>query len=160
MIPSPEQKNELYQLSLQQIQSVVASETDPIAVMSSVVCVLKTNLPHFFWVGFYRVDPAKGKELVVGPYQGTFGCLRIPFGKGVCGLCAEKELPVIVPNVDDFEGHIACDSRSKSEIVLPVYDRSGKLYGVFDVDSTELDAFADEDCEGLEAILEAIHDKL
>jgi len=159
MIPSPEKKNELYRLSFQQIQSAVAAETDPIAVMSSVACVLKTNLPHFFWVGFYRVDPEKGNELVVGPYQGTFGCLRIPFGKGVCGLCAEKELPVIVPNVNDFEDHIACDSRSKSEIVLPVYDREGKLFGVFDVDSTELDAFADEDCEGLEAILEAIREK-
>jgi len=160
MIPSLEEKVKLYRLTLQQIQSAVAAETDPIAVMSSVVCVLKTNLPHFFWVGFYRVDREKGNELVVGPYQGTFGCLRIPFGRGVCGLCAERELPVIVPSVDDFEGHIACDSRSKSEIVLPVYDRSGRLFGVFDVDSTELDAFADEDCEGLEAILEGIRNKL
>ncbi|HEX7344899.1 MAG TPA: GAF domain-containing protein [bacterium] len=159
MIPSIEEKIDLYRLSLQQIQFAVAAETDPIAVMSSVVCVLKTNLPHFFWVGFYRVDREKGNELVVGPYQGTFGCLRIPFGRGVCGLCAEKELPVIVPNVDDFEGHIACDSRSKSEIVLPVYDREGKLCAVFDVDSTELDAFADEDCEGLESILESIREK-
>jgi GAF domain-containing protein len=160
MIPSTAEKNELYRLSLQQIQSAIAAETDPIAVMSSVVCVLKTNLPHFFWVGFYRVDPAKGNELVAGPYQGTFGCLRIPFGKGVCGLCAEKELPVIVPSVDDFETHIACDSRTKSEIVVPVFDNSGKLYAVFDVDSTELDAFGDEDCEGLENVLEIIKPKL
>ncbi|MCX6640186.1 MAG: GAF domain-containing protein [bacterium] len=160
MIPNPEDKEKLYQLCLQQVREVVRGETDFIAVLSSVTCVLKTNLPHAYWVGFYRVDPNKGNELVVGPYQGTFGCLRIPFGKGVCGLCAEKELPVIVPDVEDFTDHIACDSRSRSEIVLPVYDQQDRLIAVLDLDSTELDAWADEDCEGLENVLTAIKGNL
>ncbi|RJP74170.1 MAG: GAF domain-containing protein [Candidatus Zixiibacteriota bacterium] len=160
MIPPPEEKAELYALSLAQLREVLREESDPLAVMSSVVCILKTNLPHFFWVGFYRVDPQKPDELVVGPYQGTFGCLRIPFGRGVCGLCAARELPVIVPNVNDFEDHIACDSRSASEIVVPVYGGDGKLFAVFDVDATELDAFSDEDCEGLETLMAEIQPKL
>jgi len=160
MIPSTREKEKLYRLSQQQILSAIEKETDRTAILSSVVCVLKTNLPHTFWVGFYRVDAQRGNELVVGPYQGTFGCLRIPFGRGVCGLCAEKELPVIVPDVNQFEDHIACDSRTKSEIVVPAYDRGGRLYAVLDVDSTDLDAFADEDCEGLESILAAIREKL
>lgn len=160
MIPTAEEKKELYSLSQQQIVSAIESEADPTAILSSVACVLKTNLPHAFWVGFYRVDPQNPKELVVGPYQGTFGCLRIAFGRGVCGLCAERELPVIVPDVDQFADHIACDSQSRSEIVVPVHDRNGRLYAVLDLDSADLDAFADEDCEGLENILEAIKGKL
>jgi GAF domain-containing protein len=160
VIPSPAEKTDLYKLSLDQLREVLREESDPLAVMSSAVCILKTNLPYYYWVGFYRVDPRKPEELVVGPYQGTFGCLRIPFGRGVCGLCARRELPVIVPDVNQFEDHIACDSRSASEIVVPVYGRDGKLCAVFDVDSTELDAFNDEDCEGLENIMAAIQPKL
>ncbi len=160
MIPAPEEKKRLYELSHRQILSATERETDAVAILSSVVCILKTNLPHAFWVGFYRLDRNKSDELVVGPYQGTFGCLRIPVGRGVCGLCAEKELPILVPNVNDFEDHIACDSRSASEIVVPVFDRAGKLYGVLDLDSTDFDAFQDEDCEGLESILEAVRSKL
>ncbi len=160
MLPTPDEKTKIYQLTLEQIKSTTEAETDPIALLASVACLLKANLAHFFWVGFYRVDPAKRDELVVGPYQGTFGCLRIPFGRGVCGTCAAHELPVIVPNVNQFPGHIACDSRSASEIALPVFDCAGKLYAVLDVDSTELEAFQDEDCEGLENILEVIEAKL
>ncbi len=160
MVPTTSEKERLYQLSLEQIKSSTATETDAIAVLSSVICILKTNFPHFYWVGFYRVDPQKPDELVVGPYQGTFGCLRISFGRGVCGTCAAREMPVIVPDVNDFEDHIACDSKSRSELAMPAYNRNGKLYAVLDVDSTELDAFQDEDCEGLDNILEAIKQKL
>lgn len=98
------------------------------------------------------VDEAKGDELVVGPYQGTLGCLRIPFGKGVCGAAAAKRETIIVPDVHAFPGHIACDSRSNSEIVTPVFDSAGALMGVLDVDSTQFDAFDAVDKAGLEAI--------
>jgi L-methionine (R)-S-oxide reductase len=156
VIPSLEEKENLYRLCLQQTIEVIRGETDQVAIMASVVCVLKTNLPHAFWLGFYRVDPNKPRELVIGPYQGSIGCLRIPFGRGVCGLCAEKEMPVIVPDVHEFSDHIACDSRSRSELVMPVFDKAGRLIAVLDIDSTDLDAFCDEDCEGLDNILEVI----
>jgi L-methionine (R)-S-oxide reductase len=160
VIPTLQEKNQLYKLCLQQVASILDKETDSIAILASVVCILKTNLPYAYWVGFYRVDPQKSGELVIGPYQGTFGCLRIPFGRGVCGLCAEKELPVIVPNVAEFIDHIACDSRAASEIVIPVYNNAGRLYAVLDLDSTEFEAFQDEDCEGLESITDSIKMKL
>jgi len=108
--------------------------------------------PRFFWTGFYVVDPLKPTELVVGPYQGTLGCLRIPFGRGVCGAAAASGQTQLVKDVHAFPGHIACDSRSNSEIVVPVFDASGALAAVLDVDSTELAAFDEEDQAGLEAI--------
>jgi len=108
--------------------------------------------PRFFWTGFYLVDPLKPQELVVGPYQGTLGCLRIPFGKGVCGHVAATREPVIVPDVHAFPGHIACDAASNSEIVVPVFRPDGSLAGVLDVDSTEYDAFDSVDQEGLTEI--------
>ena len=107
---------------------------------------------RFFWTGFYLVDERKGDELVVGPYQGTLGCLRIPFGKGVCGAAAARRETMLVPDVHAFPGHIACDSRSNSEIVVPVLDPSGALAGVLDDDSTQFDAFDAIDQAGLEAI--------
>ena len=128
--------------------------------MASVVCILKTNLPHGFWIGFYRVDAKKPNELVIGPYQGTFGCLRIEIGKGVCGHCAEKRETVIVPDVHQFPGHIACDSRSQSEIVVPIFDWKYDFYAVLDLDATEVNAFGEEDRDGLERIAEAIKGKL
>ena len=112
--------------------------------------------PRFFWTGFYVVDPLKPDELVVGPYNGTLGCLRIPFGKGVCGACAATGETQLVPDVHAFPGHIACDSRSNSEIVVPVRDANGKLVAVLDVDSTEYDAFDKVDQEWLEAICERL----
>ena len=160
MIPSTERKGELYRQSLQQIKETIRDETDPIAVMTSVVCILKTNLPHAFWVGFYRVDSNKPDELVIGPYQGTLGCLRIPFGKGVCGQCARTQQPVIVPDIETFEGHIACDSQSRSEIVIPVFDRQNRLCAVLDLDSNELNAWSETDKEGLTKILETVREKL
>ena len=136
-----------------EIASVVAGETYTPARYASAACLLAEAFrPRFFWTGFYVVDPEKPNELVVGPYQGTLGCLRIPFGRGVCGTCAGKKESIIVPDVHAFPGHIACDSRSNSEIVVPVFDASGALAAVLDVDSAEFNAFDEEDRKGLEAI--------
>ena len=112
--------------------------------------------PRFFWTGFYVVDPDKPEELVVGPYVGTLGCLRIPFGKGVCGACAASGEPQLVEDVHAFPGHIACDSRSNSEIVLPVRWPDGRLAAVLDVDSTDYAAFDTVDQAGLEAICDQL----
>lgn len=136
-----------------EIESVVAGETYVPARYASAACLLSQAFsPRFFWTGFYVVDPLKPDELVVGPYQGTLGCLRIPFGKGVCGACAAEGRPIIVPDVHAFPGHIACDSRTNSEIVVPVFDGRGRLTAVLDVDSEQPDAFDDTDLLGLEAI--------
>ena len=136
-----------------EIESVVAGETYVPARYASAACLLSQAFsPRFFWTGFYVVDPNKADELVVGPYQGTLGCLRIPFGKGVCGACATQEKSIIVPDVHAFPGHIACDSRTNSEIVVPVFDASGVLAAVLDVDSEQPDAFDEVDRSGLEAI--------
>lgn len=136
-----------------EIESVVAGETYRPARFASAACILaQAFAPRFFWTGFYVVDPNKPTELVVGPYQGTLGCLRIPFGKGVCGACAAQKQSLVVPDVHAFPGHIACDSRSNSEIVIPVFDAQGGLAAVLDVDSEQLDAFDEIDRLGLEAI--------
>jgi len=136
-----------------EIESVVAGETYIPARYASAACLLSEAFsPRFFWTGFYVVDPLKPTELVVGPYQGTLGCLRIPFGKGVCGACAQSKESLIVPDVHAFPGHIACDSRTNSEIVVPVFDAAGHLAAVLDVDSEQPDAFDEIDRLGLEAI--------
>lgn len=140
-----------------EIESVVSGETSVTARYATASCILSQAFaPRFFWTGFYVVDPLKDAELVVGPYQGTLGCLRIPFGRGVCGHVAASREPVIVPDVHAFPGHIACDSASNSEIVVPVFDANGELAAVLDVDSTELDAFDLVDQEGLVAICDTL----
>ena len=136
-----------------EIDSVVAGETYVPARYASAACLLSQAFaPRFFWTGFYVVDLLKPEELVVGPYQGTLGCLRIPFGKGVCGACADRKESIIVPDVHAFPGHIACDSRTNSEIVVPVFDADGALAAVLDVDSEQPNAFDEDDRLGLEAI--------
>jgi GAF domain-containing protein len=140
-----------------EIESVVAGETSVTARYATASCILSQAFaPRFFWTGFYVVDPLKDQELVVGPYQGTLGCLRIPFGKGVCGHVAATREPMIVSDVHEFPGHIACDSASNSEVVVPVFDGDGNLAAVLDVDSTELDAFDPVDQAGLLAICETL----
>ena len=142
-----------YRELVAEIASVVAGETSRTARYATTVSLLKAAFgERFFWCGFYEVDPRKPRELVVGPYQGTLGCLRIPFGKGVCGACAAAGETVIVPDVHAFPGHIACDGRSNSEIVVPVFDGAGALVAVLDVDSTEFASFDDVDARGLEAV--------
>ena len=136
-----------------EILAVLDGEPDRVARMATVSSMLADAFPAFFWTGFYVVDPARGDELVVGPYQGTLGCLRIPFGRGVCGAAAAERSTQIVEDVHAFPGHIACDSRSASEIVVPVFDAKGELIAVFDVDSEVPAAFDGVDREWLERIL-------
>jgi len=148
-----ETRAEAYVRLKQEIGAVVAGETSATARYATAACLLAHAFaPRFFWTGFYVVDPQKPRELVVGPYQGTLGCLRIPFGRGVCGAAAETGETQLVRDVEAFPGHIACDSRSKSEIVVPVLDGEGRLAAVLDVDSDQLDAFDADDQAGLEAI--------
>lgn len=123
---------------------------DDIALMASINSLLAHRFPYYFWTGFYRVC---GERLVVGPYIGTVGCLQIEFGKGVCGTAAAKRETLIVADVNQFPGHIACDPSSKSEIVVPVFDAERQLIAVLDVDSDQLNAFDDDDREGLEKIV-------
>jgi GAF domain-containing protein len=123
---------------------------DDIALMATINSILSHRFSTFFWTGFYRVC---GDRLVVGPYIGTVGCLQIEFGRGVCGTAASRRETIIVPDVTRFPGHIACDANSKSEIVVPVFDRDHELIAVLDVDSDQLDAFDEEDREGLERIV-------
>jgi len=126
------------------------AKLDEIALMATINSVLANRFDAFFWTGFYRVC---GDRLVVGPYIGTVGCLQIEFGRGVCGTAAAKRETVIVPDVNQFPGHIACDANSKSEIVVPVFDREGELIAVLDVDSDRYDAFDEVDKAGLEKIV-------
>jgi len=123
---------------------------DDIALMATINSILANKFPYYYWTGFYRVC---GDRLIVGPYIGTVGCLQIEFGRGVCGTAAQNRETVIVPDVHQFPGHIACDPNSRSEIVVPVYDRDGVLTAVFDVDSDQPNAFDEEDRAGLEKIL-------
>lgn len=136
-----------------EVAAVLEGEPSRTARMATVASMLASSFEHFFWTGFYVVDPLKGDELVVGPYQGTLGCLRIAFGRGVCGAAAASRQTQLVPDVHAFPGHIACDGRSQSEVVLPVFDPAGTLIAVLDVDSDRLSAFDACDVAGLERIL-------
>ena len=146
-------KEERYEKACQEIDSVLRDEggegLDDIAMMATINSLLVSNLEGFFWTGFYRVC---GERLVVGPYIGTLGCLLIPFGKGVCGTAAARQATVIVPDVEKFPGHIACDSRSRSEIVVPVFDSKKNLIAVLDIDSDRLEHFDATDQMYLERI--------
>ena len=123
---------------------------DDIALMATINSILSHAFPHFFWTGFYRLC---GDRLVVGPYIGTVGCMQIELGRGVCGTAAASRETIVVPDVNQFPGHIACDPNSKSEIVVPVFDAGRELVAVLDVDSDRLDAFDEEDRAGLERIV-------
>jgi L-methionine (R)-S-oxide reductase len=135
---SPAEKAGAYTDAIRQLDSILAGETHLILKMATINCVLREALPYYFWVGFYL---AHDGELVVGPYQGTLGCLHISYDRGVCGAAARTGSVQVVPDVEQFPGHIACDSNSRSEICVPVHDRAGRLIAVFDVDSTELGSF-------------------
>ena len=133
------------------VRLVLAGVDDPVTGMATVSCLVHHAFGHL-WTGFYRVvEP--GRLLRVGPYQGTLGCLEIAFGRGVCGTAAAEGRAVVVEDVHAFPGHIACDGRSRSEIVLPVRGPDGALVAVFDVDSEHLAAFDEADRRGLERVL-------
>ncbi|PLK42753.1 GAF domain-containing protein [Emticicia sp. TH156] len=148
-IPQTATRKEIYDSLLPQVEALISTETDTIANLANIVAVLKEAF-GFFWVGFYM---KKENQLVLGPFQGPIACTRINFDKGVCGYCYRTRETVIVPDVDKFPGHIACSSASKSEIVVPVFDHTGQVAMVLDVDSDELDDFSEVDKDGLEKMM-------
>ena len=142
-------KEETYQSLLPQIRELVKNEQDLIANLANIAAALKHAF-GFFWVGFCLV---KGNELVLGPFQGPVACTRIPFGKGVCGTAWKERRTIIVPDVEQFPGHIACNSESKSEIVVPLFDKD-EIIGVLDIDSDRLNTFDETDAAYLEKIID------
>ena len=145
-------RSKIYAELVPQIESLVAGETDLVANLANITAILKEAF-GFFWVGFYL---KKGNQLVLNAFQGTLACTRIDFDKGVCGRCYTTRETVIVPNVEEFPGHIACSSASKSEIVLPIFEKSGEVFGVLDADSDKLNDFSDTDAKGLREIVNII----
>jgi len=141
-------KEETYKLLVSQIASLIDGEKDTIAIMSNVAAAIHQTM-GFWWTGFYRVV---GDELVLGPFQGPVACMHIPYGKGVCGTAWQRAETVVVPDVEQFPGHIACSSESKSEIVVPVFNSNGKVTAVLDIDSERLATFDDVDRQYLEDI--------
>lgn len=145
-------KSEQYAQLLSQAKGLMHGESNRIANAANLSALLFNALPDLNWAGFYLFD---GTELVVGPFQGLPACIRIPLDKGVCGAAASTRETQVVANVHEFPGHIACDSASQSEIVIPLINAEGTLYGVLDIDSPVLNRFDDEDRGGLEAIAAA-----
>lgn len=139
-----------------QLEALLGKTEDPLARMASICAVLHHKMDHFFWTGFYLF---KSGRLVVGPYQGPVACQELEKDKGVCWAALNKNAPVIVSDVNTFPGHISCDSRSKSEITLPVYNQEKKVVAVFDVDSDCPDSFSEVDQHALTGIMELIHKK-
>src|SRR5579871_6608614 len=144
-------KADRYEELLPQIVSLVRGESDTTANLANIAAALKQTF-NFFWVGFYLV---KGNELVLGPFQGPIACTRIALGKGVCGTSWKEAKTIVVPNVDEFPGHIACSSDSKSEIVVPGF-KDGKVFLVLDVDSDRLNDFDETDAHYLERLMKTV----
>jgi L-methionine (R)-S-oxide reductase len=151
IIAATTDKGERYKTLLPQIEALTAGEPDLIANLSNMAAALRQTM-NFFWVGFYLV---KENELVLGPFQGPIACTRIAYGKGVCGTCWKEGKVMLVPNVDEFPGHIACSSESKSEIVLPAF-KNGKVALVLDVDSDRLNDFDETDQHYLQQVITTI----
>lgn len=147
---SPEKLAQRYQRLYRQLQELLTRCADPVARMATITALLFHKFPHYFWVGFYLL---KDGDLVVGPYQGPLACQVLEKEKGVCWAGVLRKETIVVPDVHKFPGHIACDSRSNSEIVVPVFAVDGKVRGVLDGDSTEFDAFSEVDKIWLEKIV-------
>ncbi len=137
-----------------QLEALLPKTDDPLSRMASICAVLHHKMDHFFWTGFYLY---KNDKLVVGPYQGPVACQELEKDKGVCWAALNKVAPVLVPDVHAFPGHISCDSRSKSEITLPVFNQEGKIVAIFDVDSEHLASFSEVDKHALMAIMKLIY---
>jgi L-methionine (R)-S-oxide reductase len=148
-IPTTTDKNLRYKLIYDQAEALLLAETNQLANMANLCAILKYGM-NFFWVGFYLVEET---ELVLGPFQGTVACTRIAKGRGVCGTAWAEEQTILVENVDNFPGHIACSSLSKSEIVVPLFDINNKIFGVLDVDSDQLNDFDEIDQHWLELLV-------
>lgn len=154
-IPTGLPKTEVYAALLPQLHALVEGENDTIANLANIVAALKEAF-GFFWIGFYFVKQENDQEvLVLGPFQGPVACTRIGFGKGVCGAAWKERKTFVVPDVDQFPGHIACSSLSRSEIVVPVFVNQ-KVVGVLDIDSTELSTFDQDDAKALEEVAKLI----
>ncbi len=151
--PSADQLAARYERILAQLMDLFAgyqeTANDEIARMATACALLHHKMPHFFWTGFYRL---MGRELIVGPYQGPLACAVLPATDGVCWRAVQDRQTIIVPDVRKFAGHVACDERSRSEIVIPVREPAGNVVAVLDVDSDQADAFGDIDRHGLEKI--------
>lgn len=142
-------KKEMYATLLPQIKALVEGESNRVANLANVAAALKQTF-GFFWVGFYLVEDG---ELVLGPFQGPIACTRIRYGRGVCGTAWKEDKTLVVPDVDKFPGHIACSSASRSEIVVPIYNKEKEVVGVLDIDSDRLAEFDETDREWLERIV-------
>ena len=169
-----------------QVESLAAGEANVMGVLANVSAAMKTMFPEeFFWVGFYLVSPSRREglgsdaalqrsngskvssmggdlkgALFLGPFQGTVACYEIPYGKGVCGTAWKERRTLVVPDVEAFPGHIACSSLSRSEVVVPMFDEGGNVWGVIDIDSTELNTFDEVDAEYLEKIAKILSKEL
>jgi L-methionine (R)-S-oxide reductase len=155
-LPNTKDRSLIYASLVEQLAALFEDEQDLIANQANFVAALKEAF-GFFWVGFYWVVDG---ELVLRPFQGPIACTRISFDRGVCGHAYRTQKTVVVPNVEEFPGHIACSSLSRSEIVVPVKDRGGNVIGVLDVDSTELADFSEVDATGLEALVGVLESTL
>ena len=149
-------KAERYAEVEREILAVIEGETNTVAKMATIACLLHGAFEDRIWTGFYVVDPEREEELVVGPYQGTLGCLRIAYDRGVCGAAARTGETQVVADVHAFPGHIACDARSVSEIVVPVRDLAGDLVAVLDIDSDKHGLFDETDKAALERLVEKV----
>ncbi|WP_128547435.1 GAF domain-containing protein [Larkinella soli] len=148
ILPQTTERQEIYDSLLPQLQALTEGEPDLTANLANIAAALKEAF-GFFWVGFYL---KKGNQLVLGPFQGPIACTRIHFDKGVCGASYSRKETILVPDVEQFPGHIACSSSSKSEVVVPVFDPAGEVAMVLDVDSDRLDDFSEVDARSLEQI--------
>jgi len=151
-------KKEKYSLLTEQVKALIEGERDVVAVMANVAAAIHEAM-GFWWTGFYRVMPKSdgtARELVLGPFQGPVACMHIPFGRGVCGTAWEHRETIIVPDVEQFPGHIACSSLSRSEIVVPVFSQANEVVAVLDIDSRDLSTFDDTDRQYLEGICKMI----
>ena len=146
-------KDEKYVLLTRQIEALIAGETDAVAVIANVSAAIHEAM-GFWWTGFYRV---MNGELVLGPFQGPMACVHIGFGRGVCGTAWKERQTIVVPDVDQFPGHIACSSLSRSEIVVPVFSDEGEVVAVLDIDSKDLATFDDTDRKYLEGICKLLN---
>lgn len=147
-LPETRERSVLYASLLPQLEALLHGEQDPVANMANLAAALHGAF-GWHWVGFYR---AVGDELVLGPFQGPVACTRIPKGKGVCGTAWSTKTTIVVPDVEQFPGHIACSALSRSEIVVPVRNAAGHVFAVLDVDSTLVNDFTEIDRQGLEAV--------
>ncbi len=148
-------KEEAYKWAAGQVRAQVKRHVDVVATLANTAAILKSRFPHYFWVGFYFL---KEERLILGPFQGPPACMKLGLDKGVCAASATSKQTVVVPDVHEFAGHVACDGRANSEIVVPLFDHRHNLKAVLDVDSERLNDFDDTDAKGLETIAALLKD--